>query len=141
MVRSKDYLPRISIQVPIEIKDLIGNTIRENIRTKTPVKTGASRASIRYEIKDDLPEFYALPYLIFLDRGTKKHSIKIARAKALHWIDEVTGEDRFRVHDVDGIKPFHIIDDVEIARVAKDILIKNLTYLINVELSIDQINN
>ncbi|MEO9365986.1 MULTISPECIES: hypothetical protein [Candidatus Nitrosocaldus] len=134
MARSKNYLPRISIQVPIEIKDLIGNTIRENIRAKTPVKTGALRTSIRYEIKDNLLEFYALQYLIFLDRGTKKHSIKIARAKALHWIDEVTGENRFsRVHEVDGIKPFHIIDEVEIARVAKDTLIKNLKYLIKIE--------
>ncbi|MEM2857010.1 MAG: hypothetical protein QW416_07920 [Candidatus Nitrosocaldaceae archaeon] len=134
MVSSKDYLPKISIQVPIEIKDLIGKTITENIRAKTPIKTGALRASIRYEIEDNLLKFYALQYFNFLDRGTKKHSIKIIRSKALHWIDEITGENRFsRVHKVSGLKPLHIIDEVEMARVAKDTLIKNLEYLIKIE--------
>ncbi|MEM1958886.1 MAG: hypothetical protein QXE95_07490 [Candidatus Nitrosocaldus sp.] len=134
MTNSRDYLPRIRIQVPIEVKDLIGKTITENIRAKVPVKTGALRSSIRYKIEDNSLEFYALHYLIFLDKGTKMHSIKIVKAKALHWIDKVTGENRFsKVHEVSGIKSFNIIDDVEIANIAKNELIKNLRYLIKIE--------
>lgn len=42
---------------------------------------------------------------IFVDGGTKAHMVRPKNAKALHWIDPQTGEDRFsKGHRVKGIK-------------------------------------
>lgn len=44
------------------------------------------------------------PY-IYVDGGTKSHWVRPKNAKALHWVDPVSGEDRFsKGHVVKGIK-------------------------------------
>jgi hypothetical protein len=54
--------------------------------------------------------------LIFkwLNEGTRAHPVAPVRAKALHWIDENTGEDRFSMgHDVEGIQASYFAERVD----------------------------
>ncbi|MCD6386016.1 hypothetical protein J7M23_09610 [Candidatus Sumerlaeota bacterium] len=86
------------------------------LRSITPAKTGETRSSIELKTKKTATgqqyEIYSkrADILRLLDRGTRRHFVFPIKRKALHWIDPVTGENRFSMgHAVSGIRAKGII--------------------------------
>ncbi|MCS6768295.1 MAG: HK97 gp10 family phage protein [Candidatus Nitrosocaldus sp.] len=123
----------IRLDMDSGVKDAMAQRILEEIRSRTPVKTGALRSSLRYEIKGGEIDFYALQYFHYIDKGTRRHFVRPVGARALRWIDEVTGEDRFsRGLWVSGITPSNILDLFRLTRIAKDELISRIGDIVKV---------
>lgn len=83
-----------------------GHTLPTQWRAQITPRGNKVIALIDHARVADDPDFERI--MFYLDLGTADHFIAPVRASALHWIDPVTGEDRFsKGHTVSGIVASH----------------------------------
>jgi hypothetical protein len=105
------YGDRLEANVQIAM-EAAANMLLSLLISFTPIDTGMTAASWAV-IPGDWHEFYVTnsntPVIDYLTEGTSAHQVLPVIAKALHWIDEVSGGDRFsKGHWVKGIMPIPI---------------------------------